>query len=69
MASHRAARAGRPGRHFKVEVFAQRRKLAPDCDDAIYWRGADQRRALEGDKPSFENRKEDVAFKDVLLWN
>ena len=110
------------------------RNLPPDCDDAIYWRGADQRRALmnellvegrknptleklrqiiqfrdpkrgmvcyngerlpggnqleytlkttiwllregramwwakEGDKPSFENRKEDIQFKDVLLWD
>jgi hypothetical protein len=25
--------------------------------------------AKEGEKPSFENRKEDVVFKDVLLWD
>ena len=109
------------------------RGLAPDCDDAAYWAGADRRRglmnelldearenptleklrrfiqfrdprrglvcyngdplpggkpmehtirttiwllregramwwAIEGDKPSFENPREDVEFKDVLLW-
>lgn len=111
------------------------RKLPPDCDDTIYWRGADKRRALmnelldegrkeptleklrqiiqfrdprrglvcyngeplrpggspvehtirtsiwllregramwwalEGDTPSFENRKEDIHYKDVLRWD
>lgn len=29
---------------------------------AMWW-------AKEGDKPSFENRKEDIEFKDVLLWD
>ncbi len=110
------------------------RQLPPDCDDAFYWRGSDQRRALmnelldegrktptleklrqiiqfrdprrglvcyngellpggsplehticttlwllregraqwwalEGDTPSFENRKEDVIYTDVLRWD